>query len=69
MEKSGYGRNDRKVRIESINSLRIFSDSSSIEIFVNDGEYVLTSRAYAKEKYFSSSIKGDLYKLKSINWN
>ncbi len=69
MEKSGYGRNDRKVRIESINSLRIFSDSSSIEIFVNDGEYVLTSRAYAKEKYFSSSIKGNLYKLKSINWN
>lgn len=66
---SGYGRNDRKVIIESMNNLRIFSDSSSIEIFVNDGEYVLSSRIYAKEKYFSSSIKGNLYKLKSINWN
>ena len=69
MDKSGYGRNIRKVNIESINNIRIFSDSSSVEIFVNDGEYVLSSRIYAKEKYFNSSIKGKIYILESINWN
>lgn len=69
MGKSGYGRNIRKVNIESINNIRIFSDASSVEIFVNDGEYVLSSRVYAKEKYFNSSINGKLYRIESINWN
>lgn len=43
---SGYGRRKRQTKIEQITSLQIFVDTSSIEIFVNNGEYVLSTRVY-----------------------
>lgn len=44
--KSGYGRKSRSVRLQSLEEIRIFCDSSSVEIFVNGGEEVFTSRFY-----------------------
>lgn len=41
-----YG-SDRRVRLENgLQELIVFADHSSIEIFVNDGEYVLSSRVF-----------------------
>ena len=36
----------RAVEINSIDSLKIFSDNSILEIFLNDGEEVFTTRIY-----------------------
>lgn len=47
--KSGYGRRKRMTPISEINQLQLFVDTSSIEIFVNGGEYVLTTRVYPEE--------------------
>ena len=44
--KSGYGRRKRMTPITEITQLQMFVDTSSIEIFVNDGEFVLTTRVY-----------------------
>lgn len=44
--KSGYGRRKRMTQVEEVTQLQIFVDTSSIEIFVNDGEFVLTTRVY-----------------------
>ena len=44
--KSGYGREMRAVEIEAVDSIRIFSDNSSLEIFLNNGEEVFTTRIY-----------------------
>lgn len=44
--KSGYGRRKRMTQIEEIHQVHLFVDTSSIEIFVNNGEYVLTTRVY-----------------------
>ena len=44
--KSGYGRRKRQTPIGEIRNIQIFVDTSSMEIFVNDGEYVLTTRVY-----------------------
>lgn len=44
--KSGYGRRKRMTPISEIRQLQIFVDTSSMEIFVNDGEIVLTTRVY-----------------------
>lgn len=46
-EKGGFGRESRSVRLSSLSSLQVFSDTTSLEIFVNGGEQVLTSRAYS----------------------
>lgn len=45
---SGFGRRSRKISLEKLKQLQIFSDSSSLEIFINDGDYVMTTRIYPK---------------------
>lgn len=45
-DSAGFGRKERKVIIPDIEFLRILVDSSLLEIYVNDGEYVITSRFY-----------------------
>lgn len=70
MGKSSYGRDKRKLKVESIFNLRIYSDRSSLEIFINDGAYVLTSRVYSEEYVFSSTnLDFDLFSLSSIKFN
>lgn len=43
---SGYGRDHRSVAIESISNIRIYSDNSILEVYLNGGEEVFTSRIY-----------------------
>ena len=49
-EECGCGRDIRKTRIEAVSSLRILIDSSILEIYLNDGEMVFTTRYYKKER-------------------
>ena len=53
-DKSGCGVNgEREVAIEPIGekiNLQIFSDRSSLEIFINDGQRVLSSRIYPSKE-------------------
>lgn len=57
--KSGYGRDERAVEIKSVDKLQIFSDNSSMEIFLNDGEEVFTTRIYNDEVDKFLKIKGN----------
>ena len=41
--------------------LRIFADSSSLEIFVNDGDAVFTSRVFPDEAEHFFTMKGDIF--------
>ncbi|MGX7358925.1 glycoside hydrolase family 32 protein [Dolosigranulum pigrum] len=43
---SGYGRRKRQIELSELTELRLFSDTSSLEIFINHGEYVLSTRVY-----------------------
>ncbi|MCI8557794.1 MAG: glycoside hydrolase family 32 protein [Lachnospiraceae bacterium] len=42
----GSGRTVRRLKVEELWKLQIFSDTSSLEIFVNDGADVFTTRVY-----------------------
>ena len=46
MGNSGSGRTRRSVLLEQLTDLRIFSDTTSLEIFANDGLEVFTTRVY-----------------------
>ena len=46
---AGSGRTKRCVRLEELRELQIFSDTSSLEIFVNQGREVFTTRVYGLE--------------------
>lgn len=51
--KCGSGRTTRSVALSSLEKLRIYSDTSSLEIFVNDGAEVFTTRVYGHETQIS----------------
>ncbi len=46
ISRCGRGRKTRGVHLQNIRNIRILSDSSTLEIFVNDGEEVFTTRIY-----------------------
>lgn len=45
-ETSGYGRTQRVAEVEHLSQLRILADTSSLELFINGGEQVMTTRYY-----------------------
>lgn len=59
-EKSGVsaGRYLRYAEIEEVKNLRILTDISSVEVFVNDGEYVFSTRYYPKKYGISVKAPG-----------
>ena len=46
---------------EGLHHLRIFTDASSVEIFVNDGDAVFTSRIFPTEEERWFSVAGDVF--------
>ena len=42
----GFGRIERKIKLASLESLRIIADVSSLEIYINGGRYVISTRFY-----------------------
>lgn len=67
----GEGRETRKVHVKSLQHLQIFADTTSVEIFVNHGEEVFTSRMYSLEGRISilGQCEGimTVYPLKSFS--
>lgn len=68
---SGCGRKERKAQIKELHTLRILKDVSMLEIYINDGEYVFTTRYFPEDtKRTILSIKGcsnaKLWKMKDM---
>ncbi|MCC8069211.1 MAG: glycoside hydrolase family 32 protein [Ruminococcus sp.] len=55
--KSGMGRTFRAIQIDRVYKVQIFCDKSSLEIFLNDGENVLSSRFYPNDNIMDVTIK------------
>lgn len=45
---SGCGRRERKARIGEVSNLRLLKDVSMLEIYINDGHYVFTTRYFPR---------------------
>lgn len=70
MGKSGSGRDERLIKLDKITDIRLFSDRSSLEIFINDGAYVMTTRVYAEDGYFKSEdLDFEIYRLESFKFS
>lgn len=67
MGENSFGRKIRKVKIENIENVRIYSDKSSLEIFINDGYCVLSTRVYSLDYlFYSKDLDFTIYPLKNI---
>ena len=70
-EKVSGGRDLRRVKLSSVSSIRILFDTSSAEIYLNDGERVMSTRFYPENIETEISISdftGKLYRLGSMNF-
>lgn len=67
---SGYGRTRRHLAADTIEVLDIFSDTSSLEVFVNGGEFAMTTRIYDGPEdldlHTSSPVYGSIWSMKSF---
>lgn len=55
---SGYGRDQRYCELNSLESLRIFVDTSAIEVYINGGEKVMTTRYYSNDRKHCIRVEG-----------
>ena len=56
---SGCNRPMRQVPLERLEQLRLFCDTSSVEIFANEGEAVFTSRFYADAEQSKLTVQAE----------
>ena len=60
----GYGRSERCVSLHEVKDITIYADTSSFEIFINQGVEVFTSRVYApstdKELKWITTLEGTM---------
>ncbi|MCR4729454.1 MAG: GH32 C-terminal domain-containing protein [Saccharofermentans sp.] len=54
----GFGRTERKIKLASLESLRIIADVSSLEIYINGGRYVMSTRFYPEHRQVKITVNG-----------
>ncbi len=54
-----YGRTNRSVSLDKLNNFRVLCDKSSIEIFINNGEEVFTTRFYPTKDNVGIKLSGE----------
>lgn len=71
--KSGHGRKQRTLNLDRLKNMTIYSDTSAIEIFINGGEEVMSTRVYSdkleqKVRFLQSETEGkiEIYNLGSF---
>ena len=56
--KAAGGRTVRKVKTDNLSDIRIVADRSSLEVFLNSGRYVMSTRFYPEDEMVSVSVSG-----------
>lgn len=57
-KEDGRGRTERKMLLPKLKNMRIIADTSMVEIYINDGATVITSRYYFLDAKRQISVKG-----------
>lgn len=68
----GYGRDIRITKIDSLKNVRVFADTSCVEVYLNQGEYVFTSRYYPAQSSIHVSGQGstiNIWELRGMEVN
>lgn len=55
---AGFGRSVRRAEVEALHSVRVLGDASSVEVFLNGGETVLTTRYYPAPDCRTARMQG-----------
>ena len=66
---AGCGRTERWERVDAVRSVRILVDTSSVEVFVNDGELVMSTRWYPRSRSCAVMVPGARIACWELNAN
>ena len=58
LNQTGAGRSKRLCRVDKLSSLRLMADHSLLELYLNDGEKVMTTRYYPQQIVHTLKIEG-----------
>ena len=54
----GYGRTARKIKLNNLESLKLIADVSSLEVYINGGRYVMSTRFYPEYRQVRVASSG-----------
>lgn len=70
-KRAGRGRDRRCIKAEEVSNIRIIADTSMLEVFINNGEYVMTTRFYfdtsEREIEINGTRRNIMYSLLEMN--
>ena len=69
LNEEGYGRNIRRIKTELLSDLRVIADRSSLEIYVNNGRYVMSTRFYPEYRQVKVSVNGAHAEISQLRLN
>ncbi len=65
----GCGRGIRRIRLESLDKIRLIADTSSLEIYINGGRYVMSTRFYPAHEQVRVSVNGASAEISQLRLN
>ena len=60
-EEAGAGRTVRRAKTDKVRNVRILADTSAVEIYLNDGETVFSTRYYPKKEQQQLEVKAESF--------
>ncbi|MBR0303219.1 MAG: GH32 C-terminal domain-containing protein, partial [Clostridia bacterium] len=64
---AGCGRDERRAKVRTLSDIRIIADTSSIEVYLNRGATVLSSRIYPADTDVQLTVRGSCGTLFALN--
>jgi beta-fructofuranosidase len=69
LNEEGYGRSVRNLKLSSLGNIRIIADRSSLEIYINNGLYVMSTRFYPEYRQVRVASEGASAEVASLRLN
>ncbi|MBR6987003.1 MAG: GH32 C-terminal domain-containing protein [Clostridiales bacterium] len=69
LNEEGYGRKVRNLKFSSLENVRIIADRSSLEIYINNGLYVMSTRFYPEYRQVRVATEGALAEVARLRLN
>lgn len=66
LNEEGYGRTVRNLKLSSLDNVRIIADRSSLEIYINNGLYVMSTRFYPEYSQVRIAAEGAMAEVASL---
>ncbi len=60
-EEAGAGRTVRRAKTDKVRNVRVLADTSAVEIYLNDGETVFSTRYYPKKEQQQLEVKAERF--------